>query len=83
MENKPIMDKVIVFRLKDEEYAVSVQQIGSIERMQPITRVPQTAEFMKGVINLRGVVIPIIDLSARFGVKETELNEETRIISIF
>ncbi|UJL48240.1 chemotaxis protein CheW [Virgibacillus sp. NKC19-16] len=76
------MGKVIVFQLKDEEYAVSVQQIGSIKRMQPITRVPQTADFVKGVINLRGVIIPIIDLSARFGIKKTEPNEATRIIIV-
>ncbi len=75
--------KVIVFQLKDEEYAVSVQQVGSIERMQPITRVPQTADFVKGVINLRGVVTPIIDLRARFGIEASEMSESTRIIIVY
>ncbi|WP_206207763.1 chemotaxis protein CheW [Virgibacillus profundi] len=84
MENEIIVDrKVIVFQLKEEEYAVSVQQVGSIERIQPITRVPQTADFVKGVINLRGVVTPIIDLRVRFGLEETQFNESTRIIIIY
>lgn len=75
--------KVIVFQLKDEEYAISVNQVGSIERLQPITRVPHTADFVTGVINLRGVVIPIIDLKARFGIGKTEFKESTRIIIVF
>ncbi|WP_163971241.1 chemotaxis protein CheW [Oceanobacillus halotolerans] len=84
MENEMTNDKkVIVFQLKDEEYAVSVQQVGSIERMQPITRVPQTADFVKGVINLRGVVTPIIDLRARFGIEASEMSESTRIIIVY
>ncbi|WP_047984863.1 chemotaxis protein CheW [Ornithinibacillus californiensis] len=74
--------KVIVFQLKDEEFAVSVQQIGSIERIQTITRVPNTADFVKGVINLRGVVTPIIDLRSRLGIEATDFNESTRIIIV-
>lgn len=72
--------KMIVFQLQDEEYAVPVSQIGSIERHQPITRVPQTLPYVKGVINLRGIVIPIIDLRLRFGMKETDFDEKKRII---
>lgn len=84
MENSQVQDKkVIVFQLKDEEYAVSVEQVGSIERIQSITRVPQTAAFVKGVINLRGVVTPIIDLRVRFGIEETAFNELSRIIIVY
>src|SRR5690625_6357124 len=73
MEDKTNIDKkVIVFQLKDEEYAVPVACVGSIERMQSITRVPQTADFVRGVINLRGVVTPIIDLRVRFGMQPAE-----------
>lgn len=75
--------KVIVFQLNNEEYAVSVEQVGSIERIQPITRVPQTADFVKGVINLRGVVIPVIDLRVRFGLEEIEHTDTTRIIIFY
>lgn len=75
--------KVIVFQLRDEEYAVPVTQVGSIERVMPITRVPQTAPYVKGVINLRGVVTPIIDLRLRFGMEETVFSESTRILIIY
>lgn len=74
--------KVIVFQLKDEEYGVPVQQVGSIERMQHITRVPKTPDFVKGVINLRGVVTPIIDLRKRFDLEEATYDESTRIIIV-
>ncbi|TCS82960.1 chemotaxis protein CheW [Tepidibacillus fermentans] len=74
--------KVIVFRLDSEEYGVDVQQVKSIERMEHITRVPNTPSFVKGVINLRGVIIPIIDLRNRLGISEKEYNDSTRIIIV-
>ncbi|MUK89893.1 chemotaxis protein CheW [Ornithinibacillus sp. L9] len=83
MENETMLEqKVIVFQLKDEEFAVPVKQVGSIERLMKITRVPQTADFVKGVVNLRGVVTPIIDLRVRFGIEATDYNESTRIIIV-
>ncbi|MCM3732146.1 chemotaxis protein CheW [Fictibacillus nanhaiensis] len=74
--------KVIIFQLKDEEYAVPVQEVKSIERMQHITRIPRTVPFVKGVINLRGVVTPIIDLRLRFDIEESEYADTTRIIIV-
>jgi purine-binding chemotaxis protein CheW len=74
--------KVIIFQLKDEEYAVPVQEVKSIERMQHITRIPRTVPFVKGVINLRGVVTPIIDLRLRFDIEESEYTDTTRIIIV-
>lgn len=74
--------KVIVFQLNEEEYAVPVEQVSFIERMEPITRVPRVATFVKGVINLRGIVTPIIDLRNRFGMPEASHTETTRIIII-
>ena len=50
--------------------------------MCPITRVPKTPNFVKGVINLRGIVIPVIDLRGRFGLPETELTDNSRIIIV-
>jgi purine-binding chemotaxis protein CheW len=84
MEKEEINEKkVIVFQLEEEEYAVSVQQVGSIERIQPITRVPQTEAFVKGVINLRGVITPVIDIRIRFGLEEKEYTESSRIIIVY
>ncbi|WP_289136441.1 chemotaxis protein CheW [uncultured Brevibacillus sp.] len=74
--------KVIVFRLKDEEYGVEVDQVKSIEKLEHITRVPRTPKFVKGVINLRGVVTPIIDLRNRFSLEDSEYSEATRIIIV-
>jgi purine-binding chemotaxis protein CheW len=83
MENSTTtLMKVIVFQIGNEEYAVSVDQVGSIERVQSITRVPQTTNFVKGIINLRGVIIPVIDLRIRFGMEEIDHTESTRIIII-
>ncbi|ASA22241.1 chemotaxis protein CheW [Paenibacillus donghaensis] len=74
--------KVIVFKLGTEEYGIEVEKVQTIERMMPITRVPKTYAFIKGVINLRGVVIPVIDLRGRFGIEEAEYTDQTRIIIV-
>lgn len=74
--------KVIVFKLGSEEYGIEVDKVQTIERMMPITRVPKTYAFVKGVINLRGVVIPVIDLRGRFGLPEIEETDQTRIIIV-
>lgn len=74
--------KVIVFKLADEEYGVDVDHVHTIERMMPMTRVPKTLPFVKGVINLRGVVIPVIDLRGRFGLPANDYTDHSRIIII-
>lgn len=74
--------KVIVFKLGSEEYGIEVDKVQTIERMMPITRVPKTLSFVKGVINLRGVVIPVIDLRGRFSLPETEYTDQTRIVIV-
>lgn len=74
--------KVIVFRLRDEEYGVEVSQVKSIEKLEHITRVPRTPKFVKGVINLRGVVTPIIDLRNRFALEEAAYTDSTRVIIV-
>jgi purine-binding chemotaxis protein CheW len=74
--------KVIVFALADEEYGVEVEKVKTIERMMPMTRVPKTYSFVKGVINLRGVVVPVIDLRGRFGLPEQEYTDNSRIVII-
>ncbi|ALS21656.1 MULTISPECIES: chemotaxis protein CheW [Paenibacillus] len=74
--------KVIVFSLAHEEYGVEVESVRTIERMQPMTRVPKTPDFVRGVINLRGVVTPVIDLHGRFGFPPSEYTDNTRIIIV-
>jgi len=74
--------KVIVFQLMDKEYAISVDVVQSIEKMLSISRVPKTPSYVKGVLNLRGVVTPIVDLRARFGLEVKEMDDSTRIIIV-
>lgn len=74
--------KVIVFALGEEEYGIEVDKVKTVERLMPITRVPKTPPFVKGVVNLRGVVVPVIDLRGRFGLAEVETTDATRIIIV-
>jgi purine-binding chemotaxis protein CheW len=70
----------IVFSLGDEQYGIESLKITTIDRMNTITRVPKTPEYIKGVINLRGDIIPVMDLRLRFNLPVQEETEETRII---
>lgn len=74
--------KIIVFFLGHEQYGVEIDKVSTIEKMLPLTRVPKTPPFVKGVINLRGVVVPIIDLRERFGLPQNEYTNDTRIIIV-
>ncbi|GEM03413.1 chemotaxis protein CheW [Halolactibacillus miurensis] len=74
--------KSIVFELNDEEYALPVDLVGAIERVMPITRIPGVPPFVKGVLNLRGVVTPVIDLRERFNFEAQKETEATRVIII-
>src|SRR5450631_3585437 len=72
--------QVIGFALGSEEYGVDIAQVQEIHRMVTITRVPRAPQFMEGVINLRGQLIPIIDLRTRFGMDRSERTKNTRIV---
>jgi purine-binding chemotaxis protein CheW len=74
--------KYLTFTLAEEEYGIGILKIKEIIGMMPITTVPQTPEFVKGVINLRGKVIPVIDLRLRFGIAEIDYTERTCIIVV-
>ena len=71
--------QLVVFDLNEEAYGVDISQVREIIRMQEITRVPRAPEFIEGVINLRGKVIPVVDLRKRFSMPSTERTEEHRI----
>jgi purine-binding chemotaxis protein CheW len=74
--------KFLTFTLDNEEYGISILKIKEIIGMMPITTVPQTPDFVKGVINLRGKVIPVVDLRLRFGMEKMEYTERTCIIVV-
>ena len=64
--------ELIAFRIADQEFCVDIMQVREIRGWTPATPLPRTPSFMKGVINLRGTVLPIIDLGARFGLETSE-----------
>ena len=74
--------KLIIFKLGREEYGMDILRVQEIKRMMGITRVPSTPPFIRGVINLRGSVLPVIDLRTRLGLAENELTEAARIIVV-
>ena len=74
--------QLVVFDLAGEHYGVDIATVREIIQMQTITRIPGSEFFVEGLINLRGVVIPVIDLRKRFGFAEAENDKDTRIIVI-
>ncbi|MBI9085932.1 MAG: purine-binding chemotaxis protein CheW [Desulfobacterales bacterium] len=74
--------KYLTFTLDNEEYGISILKIKEIIGMMSITPVPRTPEFVKGVINLRGKVIPVVDLRLRFGMEAIDYTERTCIVVV-
>ena len=74
--------KYLTFSLAGEEYGIGILKIKEIIGMMPITTVPQTPEFVRGVINLRGKVIPVMDLRLRFGIDSIDYTDRTCIIVV-
>ncbi len=72
--------QVVSFSLAKEEYAIEILKVKEIILVEGITRVPQMPDYIEGIINLRGDVVPVLDLRKRFGLSNIEINEETRII---
>lgn len=77
-----IETQLVVFDLATESYGVEISAVREIIRLQEITRVPRTPAFVEGVINLRGKVIPVIDLRKRFGLPAGEEDKENRIVVV-
>lgn len=74
--------QLVSFRLAQEEYGIEITKVQEIILMGEITRVPQTPAYIKGLINLRSTVIPIVDLRLRFGLPQEEATDETRIMVV-
>ncbi len=74
--------QLVIFCLANEEYGLPITKVQEINRLVPITKLPQTPSFMEGVINLRGRIIPVIDLRKRFQLDVSEYTDDTRIIIV-
>lgn len=75
-------EQLVVFRLANEHYALGISTVQEIVVWQQVTRVPKAPEFVEGIINLRGKVIPIIDLRRRFALAQEEAGRTTRIVVV-
>ncbi|WP_319381589.1 chemotaxis protein CheW [Thiomicrorhabdus sp.] len=75
-------DQVLSFRLGGEEYAVDILRVQEIKGWEKTTSIPNTPDFVMGVINLRGAVVPIIDLRVRFRLDKVTYNESTVVIIV-
>lgn len=72
----------LTFKLGEEVYAVDVAKVREILDFSPITKVPRTPEYMRGVINLRGSVVPVVDMRLKFGMPKTEKSVNTCIVVV-
>ena len=72
----------VSFTVDKEEYGVHIEDVQEVVRMPEITHLPQTDSFIKGVINLRGNIIPVIDMRERFRMQSCDYNETTRVIVV-
>jgi len=77
-----IKDQYLTFAITDEDYGVEIAYVKEIIKMQSITKVPDMPSFVKGIINLRGDLIGVLDVRTRFGIPEKEHDEESCIIVI-
>jgi len=75
-------DQIVVFELGSEQFGIRIAAVESIIKMQPITVIPHAPEFIKGVTNLRGKVLPVIDLRQRFGLPPKVEDKRNRIIVV-
>ena len=83
MSGQPATEEhVVIFRLADEFYALDIQTVQEIVRMQTITSIPGSDFWVEGITNLRGRVVPVIDLRKRCGVDAGEYSAETRIVVV-
>ncbi len=74
--------QIVAFKLEKEEFAINIHHVREVLKMTQVTPLPQSAHFIEGVINLRGEVIPVVDLRKRFELDSGERGEHTRIIIV-
>jgi purine-binding chemotaxis protein CheW len=82
IEEDTLKGRFLTFRLAEEDYGLEIRYVTEIIGIQKITDVPDMPDFVKGVINLRGKVIPVMDVRVRFGLPEREYDERTCIIVV-
>lgn len=73
----------VIFKLDNEEYGLDIMKVNGIEKYQEVVKVPNSPEYIEGIINLRGEVLPIYSLRKKFALTKKQIDEETKIIVVF
>lgn len=81
-QKSTVEQQYVLFKLDNEFYGIDILQVETIEKVMDITRVPHALPYVQGVINLRGEVVPVINLRKRFNLPEAAFDEESRIIIV-
>ncbi|MCR5032054.1 MAG: chemotaxis protein CheW [Lachnospiraceae bacterium] len=82
LETSATLIQYIIVKMGDEQFGIDISYIDNIVRMQSMTRVPKVADYIKGVINLRGEVIPVVSMRIKIGIDPDEYTNKTRIIIV-
>jgi len=75
--------KQVIFKLDNEEYGLDIMKVNGIEKYQEVVKVPNSPEYIEGIINLRGEVLPVYSLRKKFALEQKEPDDETKIIVVF
>lgn len=73
----------VIFKLDNEEYGLDIMKVNGIEKYHEVVKVPNSPEYIEGIINLRGEVLPIYSLRKKFSLSNKEADDETKIIVVF
>ncbi len=82
VKEETVQQQYLTFFLEDEEYAVNIQRVKEIIEYTTVTKVPKVPQWIRGVINLRGNVVPVVDLAVRFGLEERPITKTTCIVIV-
>lgn len=79
---KDVIKQLVTFTVSEEEYGLEILKVQEVVRLPHITKIPKAPAFIKGIIDLRGNIIPVIDLREKFGFERKEYNDTTRVIVV-
>jgi purine-binding chemotaxis protein CheW len=80
--NDPTQSQYLTFFIAEEEYGIRILRVKEIIRYDTVTRVPSTPRWIRGVLNLRGIVVPVVDLAIKFGIRETPIARHTCVVIV-
>lgn len=83
MDEDQLARDLIAVRVGDQDFCIDVGQVREIRAWSPVTRLPHSPPFVRGVLNLRGTVLPVVDLASRLGLAETDLNSRPAVVVVW